>query len=539
MPALSPLPAANPLPLPGEPRQKPPFVRAFEGELEHVYRTFRRFGFAEADAEDLAQEVFLVMWRRWNEYDPERPLRPWLLGISFRVAQHHRRKRREVLGVVLEVEDESAGPHEHLAAKRARTLVLTALGSLPERHRTALVMSDLDGLAMPAVAEALAIPLATAYTRVRRARLAFAEAVTRLQKEAPDARAGERVVAFEALLAYERPAPPLPAATRRRMEARAERALRHPLPQHSPLSQLSRLLTPTALSVGAAGIVALVAAGALVVRPVTFAPTAAHASVAQPQLSATEAARPLGGPTRRPPRLSSRALASGVPAEQRLARGLTGYWRFDEGESAIQDLSSNGRQCRVRGADPARAISPEGVHGNALWLHGRGWLECDAAESDATSPREVSVAAWVQPDRPMTFHRSILSREVTSSNHDDLFLGFAQGALQASSAVWSARAQFSDPIKPGRWTHVAATQLPDGVVVLYVDGVEAARKQMRLRRPLRGERRLLIAAGYDSKGHHVGQKFHGMIDEVVIYDRALGPEEVAALAAGTQPALSE
>src|SRR5687767_4834333 len=131
-----------PRPLPSEPprpsqAQKPSFVRAFETELDHVYRTFRRHGFAEVDAEDLSQEVFLIMWRRWDEYDPARPLRAWLAGIAFRVAQHHRRKRREVLGALEETVDAAAGPDEHLAASRARALVLTALARLPERHRSA------------------------------------------------------------------------------------------------------------------------------------------------------------------------------------------------------------------------------------------------------------------------------------------------------------------------------------------------------------------------------------------------------------------
>jgi RNA polymerase sigma-70 factor (ECF subfamily) len=535
MPLLTRLPDA-PRSGNAERAERPPFVRAFEGELDYVFRTFRRLGFAEPDAEDLAQEVFVVMWRRWNEYDPARPLRPWLAGIAYRVAQHHRRKRREVLGALVEMQDEGAGPHEHLAAARARTLVLQALAGLPERHRAPLVLSDLDGLTMPAVAEALSVPLATAYTRVRRARLAFADEVARLEKGERQEREQAGVLpSVEALLAYERPVPALLVVTRRRVMARAQASLRPPVS--------GPRLTPTSLSLGAAGIVALVSAGALVVRPAASTATvhAAALPVTAPADSPVRAGDPVrdvvpasGAP--RPVRLA--AGLTSAETERGLARGLSGYWRFDEGETATHDLSSSARDCQIRGLDPARAFAPDGVHGNALALHGRGWLECTTAASDATPGRELSVAAWVQPNRPTTFHRSILSREVTPSSFDDLFLGFSGANLEAGSKSWG-RLQVPHHMTPGRWTHLAATQRPDGLVVLYIDGVEVARKQVRLQRPARGARRLLIAAGFGSSGQKVSQKFHGMIDELVMYDRALSPTEVAALAAGTQPALSD
>ena len=62
-------------------QQLPDCYSAFEAELDFVYRTLRRHGAGPTDAEDLTQEVFLVVWRRWRDYDPHRPLRPTTGGV--------------------------------------------------------------------------------------------------------------------------------------------------------------------------------------------------------------------------------------------------------------------------------------------------------------------------------------------------------------------------------------------------------------------------------------------------------------------------
>ena len=72
-------------------------LEAFLRELDYVHRTLRRLGTSPSETEDLAQEVFLVLRKCWTAYDPERPLRPYLFGIAFRIAAaHHRKRNREV-----------------------------------------------------------------------------------------------------------------------------------------------------------------------------------------------------------------------------------------------------------------------------------------------------------------------------------------------------------------------------------------------------------------------------------------------------------
>ncbi|HEX3855236.1 MAG TPA: sigma-70 family RNA polymerase sigma factor, partial [Polyangiaceae bacterium] len=108
----------------------------FERELNYLYATLRRLRVPSSDIEDLVHEVFVVMYRRWESYDPSYPIRPWLFGIAFRVAAAHRRRAwREIPGPGPDITDPSPGPDHALATLQARSVVLAALEQLPLPRR--------------------------------------------------------------------------------------------------------------------------------------------------------------------------------------------------------------------------------------------------------------------------------------------------------------------------------------------------------------------------------------------------------------------
>jgi RNA polymerase sigma-70 factor (ECF subfamily) len=151
---------------------------AFRQEFDYVCRTLRRLGVHENDVEDLLHEVFLVLHRRWKDYDSSRPLRPYLFGIAYRVsAAHQRRRAHEVSSPQLEVEDQGPQPEQALQSEQARALVLQALEQVPLGRRAVVIMYDLDDMPMREVARVLSIPLFTAYSRLRKGRKEFAHAV--------------------------------------------------------------------------------------------------------------------------------------------------------------------------------------------------------------------------------------------------------------------------------------------------------------------------------------------------------------------------
>ena len=145
--------------------------RGFRIEFEYVQRTLRRLGTDQSEVDDLAQEVFLVMHRRWSEFDQSRPLRPYLFGVAVRIALASQRKRaREVAFGNIELGDDGPGPEEVLSNKQTRAVVQAALKRIPLPRRTVLVMHELDRVPVTEVAATLSIPLFTVYSRLRKAR---------------------------------------------------------------------------------------------------------------------------------------------------------------------------------------------------------------------------------------------------------------------------------------------------------------------------------------------------------------------------------
>lgn len=158
-------------------------LQAYCLEFDYIYRSLQRLGVRAADVEDLAHEIFLVLSRRWRDYDPSRPLRPYLFGIAFRVAARHRRRQaREIPGEVPDIADAAADPDQILSVAEARSLVLHALERVALPRRAVFVMHDLDETPMRVVADTLRIPLFTAYSRLRKARKEFERAVTLLKR---------------------------------------------------------------------------------------------------------------------------------------------------------------------------------------------------------------------------------------------------------------------------------------------------------------------------------------------------------------------
>ena len=175
--------------------------RLYDSHFPFVWRNLRRLGIPDALAEDAAQDVFLVVHRRWDSFDAKwSTVETWLFGILLRVARNHRRtlKRRGVWIVpgsgdaVQSVASTDDGPADLVARREAAMVLDRLLDTLDDDKRAILVLVDVEQLSVPQAAEALGVNLNTAYWRLRNARKRFERAIARMkasEKRAPEGEA--------------------------------------------------------------------------------------------------------------------------------------------------------------------------------------------------------------------------------------------------------------------------------------------------------------------------------------------------------------
>ena len=142
------------------------FVRRFQSAVFGL--SFRMLSHRE-DAEDVAQEVFLRAFRNLEQWDPTRPLKPWLLAIAANRCRTWllSRKRPFLPAEYAEnVADRSAG---RARLDLAEELQL-ALDGLREEYRLCFVLHHLNEMNLAEIATIVGSPEGTVKTWLRRAR---------------------------------------------------------------------------------------------------------------------------------------------------------------------------------------------------------------------------------------------------------------------------------------------------------------------------------------------------------------------------------
>lgn len=147
---------------------------------------YRMLGQAQA-AEDVTQEAFVSAWRNIGTFRGE-AFRPWLLRIAANLCRDElrRRGRRPSASLdsameagVPEPPDDHPSPDENALASELRGHLHAALQQLPEDQRTALVLSDIEGLDYSEIAAVMKTSLGTVKSRIARARLKMRDMMRR------------------------------------------------------------------------------------------------------------------------------------------------------------------------------------------------------------------------------------------------------------------------------------------------------------------------------------------------------------------------
>jgi RNA polymerase sigma-70 factor (ECF subfamily) len=121
------------------------------------------------DAEDVAQEVFLRVFRSLTRWDPTRPLRPWIMGITVNRCRTWLAQRARRPGLVDYLHDTAPGRQQDDSAELVRE-IQSALALLRVEYRTVFVMYHEQGTPYEEIAAALKKPVGTIKTWLHRAR---------------------------------------------------------------------------------------------------------------------------------------------------------------------------------------------------------------------------------------------------------------------------------------------------------------------------------------------------------------------------------
>lgn len=179
----------------GEPAAAPArtwadFEDLYREHFAFVWRTVRRLGTDAAFVEDVAQEVFVVVHRRLGEFEGRSTAKTWLYGIVRRVAADHRRTlRRKPLtaGGGGDEPEAPTAPDEgpDASAERAERVRLLhrLLAGLDEAKREVFILSELEGLTLAEISEALSVNQNTVASRLRAARREFEFALDQVSGE--------------------------------------------------------------------------------------------------------------------------------------------------------------------------------------------------------------------------------------------------------------------------------------------------------------------------------------------------------------------
>lgn len=137
------------------------------------------------DADDAAQEGFLLGWRHIGRYDPARPFAPWLMRIVMNAAADLRRKRKVRATEEIPVSAISPGASPEVETDRTlfRAQLEDALAQLPERQRVAVVLFDAEGYSHADIAALLGIPEGTVRSDVFHARRTLRKALAVFKEE--------------------------------------------------------------------------------------------------------------------------------------------------------------------------------------------------------------------------------------------------------------------------------------------------------------------------------------------------------------------
>jgi RNA polymerase sigma-70 factor (ECF subfamily) len=131
-----------------------------------VYRVAYQFAGNHHDAEDIAQDVFIKVFRSLDRFRQDAQLTSWLYRIIMNACIDHRRRSRfsssaafgdEAEQTMLNAPEETPGPEERAYGSELGQVLESEIGRLPKGQRVVFVMRHHQGMKLCEIAEALGL----------------------------------------------------------------------------------------------------------------------------------------------------------------------------------------------------------------------------------------------------------------------------------------------------------------------------------------------------------------------------------------------
>ena len=145
----------------------------YQRHLVAVARVIRQHGVLDVEADDLCQEIFLIIYRHLRGFRGEGRLRTWIHRLASREAIRYAR-RREIRLLRVRARRRPL-PRDHTENEALQRRYLDELlACLPPERRRALVLFEIDGRLVEEIAEMCGCAVNTVWTRIHRARVQLA-----------------------------------------------------------------------------------------------------------------------------------------------------------------------------------------------------------------------------------------------------------------------------------------------------------------------------------------------------------------------------
>lgn len=148
------------------------FNQIMRNHEDRVFSVCLRIMGHREQALDATQETFLTTFRKAGQFKGDSALGTWIYRIAVNTCydQLRKQKRRQTDPIPEHVDPTDHSAEDAVEAAALRPEIQRALDAIPQDFRVAIVLSDIEGLGLPAVAEILGVPVGTVKSRVFRGR---------------------------------------------------------------------------------------------------------------------------------------------------------------------------------------------------------------------------------------------------------------------------------------------------------------------------------------------------------------------------------